>query len=535
MILLFTASCGGGVQTLQGPEGDQMLRVQGNQIVDGKGQPVLLRGVAFGNQVWTDAALPKTHHAEVDYQRVAGMGMNAVRFYMNYVTFEDDDKPGVYKEAGWQWLDENVAWAKKHGIFLVLNMHVPPGGYQSGNKGKALWDDRSAQERLIKLWRAIAERYKTEPTIAGYDLLNEPVVSKSREQWHELAAELVPAVREVDPYHILFVERVNAVDGDWKEDEVRNFFLVDDPNVVYEFHFYKPFHFTHQGASWVEFAAEGTSYPDPNRVGIEWFLVHHKAFTGENPILKSGTTQWTYYEGAPFTVTDPEIVLGRPVMACKENSGKAYFDDLVLEQVVEGGEAKQLWTHNPDTDRGWYFDNPDGKGNYGLDRDGHEDRTSLMMERISKEGNLAADIHMFRVEQGATYRLSGWMKGDNVPEGAECRIGIDFLNADVPIHAWDKAFLEQELNTYLDFGRKHNVPLYLGEWGAIKGTFEDDRGGIRWVSDMLDLIEKYNLSFAYHDYHESFFGIYRGDSTLPDPGNANQPLIDLFTKRLVGK
>jgi len=58
--------------------------------------------------VWQDVRIPREHHAEVDYGRVAEMGMNSVRFYLHYRTFEQAD--------GWQWLDDNVAWAKRHGI-----------------------------------------------------------------------------------------------------------------------------------------------------------------------------------------------------------------------------------------------------------------------------------------------------------------------------------------------------------------------------------------------------------------------------------
>ena len=93
------------------------LRRDGERIVDGTGQPVRLRGVAFGNQVWGSKALPLTHHGEVDFQRVRDMNMNAVRFYMFYGTFEDDAAPGVYKDAGWRWLDDNVGWARRHGAF----------------------------------------------------------------------------------------------------------------------------------------------------------------------------------------------------------------------------------------------------------------------------------------------------------------------------------------------------------------------------------------------------------------------------------
>ena len=113
--------------------------------------------------------------------------MNAVRFYMNYRTFEADAAPGKYLDDGWQWLDDNIAWAKSHGVYLILNMHVPPGGFQSLGNGKALWDRPELQDRLIALWTAIARHCKGEPTIAGYDLLNEPVVTRAASQWHDLA------------------------------------------------------------------------------------------------------------------------------------------------------------------------------------------------------------------------------------------------------------------------------------------------------------------------------------------------------------
>ena len=48
-----------------------VLRVRGVDVVDGKGRPVVLRGVSFGNDVWTNVRLPRRHHDETDYGRVA--------------------------------------------------------------------------------------------------------------------------------------------------------------------------------------------------------------------------------------------------------------------------------------------------------------------------------------------------------------------------------------------------------------------------------------------------------------------------------
>jgi endoglucanase len=512
-----------------------ILRVRGAEIVDGAGQPIQLRGVAFGNEVWGNVRLPRRHHGEVDYQRVAAMGMNVVRFYMNHRTFEGSrpaaSAGAAYLPDGWQWIDDNVAWARRNGVRLVLNMHVPPGGFQSLGAGKALWDDPITQDRLIQLWTAIAARYRGESTIAGYDLLNEPVTTRSKDQWRELAGRLARAIRRVDPEHMLFVERLNAVAGDWAEDADRNFFTIDDPNTVYEFHFYKPFHFTHQMASWVPFTAEDVRYPDA-RAEVEWFLLDRKGGTDASPKLPPGDTPWTFYEGAPFRVDDPTIVVGKPVLMVKGNSGTVFFDDLVLEQLDEAGQVKRvIWKRNLTSNRGWFLWSKDGSGGAVPGHSGHGDDASLVAAGTRGDANLGSDVLRFRTEPGATYRLSGWMRGQKIPPEAVCQIRLDFFSSRVPVQSSDRAFLTQEIDAYVEWGRRHQVPLFLGEFGVIRFAFDDDRGGLRWVSDLLDILAERRLHFSYHAYHDDGFGLYRG-AALPNPDSANRALIDLFTRKL---
>jgi hypothetical protein len=256
------------------PSANPFLHAVGRDLVDGQGRKVVLKGICFGNDVWSNGWSPTAnHHGEAEFEAVAALGMNAARFYLSYRFFEEDDRPYQYKPEGFAWLDRNLAWARKHGVYLVLNMHVPQGGFQSLGRGGALWRDPENQRRFVALWREIARRYRDEPALAGYDLLNEPVVATDPAQWERLAKRALLAIREVDPAHAVFVERLNAVIGagpnpDWTEDRNgrMNFFLLDDTNVVYEFHFYKPMAMTHQGASWVPpLAHVRTTYPGPFR------------------------------------------------------------------------------------------------------------------------------------------------------------------------------------------------------------------------------------------------------------------------------
>jgi aryl-phospho-beta-D-glucosidase BglC (GH1 family) len=247
---------------------------------------------------------------------------------------------------------------------------VPPGGFQSNGNGGALWQNAENQQRLKALWHQIARRYAQEPTIAGFDLLNEPVVTSSISQWQQLAQELADTIRAVDTNHLLIVERLNAINKNWNNVNAdQNFFLINDDNTMYTFHFYSPFKYTHQYASWAKLGDGGT-YPD---------------------------------------------------------------------------------------------------------------------EKLKEE----------------------------------------------PGYVRNKAYLAKQLEAYLAFGRKHNVPLYLGEFGLIKTCFQENKGGLNWVNDMLDLLRKNQVNFTYHVYHEDNFGIYEGYGKPVDPGRANQALIQLFSQKLL--
>ena len=191
-----------------------------------------------------------------------------------------------------------------------------------------------------------------------------------------------------------------------------------------------------------------------------------------------------------------------------------------------------IWEKNLTGTRGWYFWNKDGKGGAVRSENGHGDGASIVAAGTIGDANLGADVLRFRTAPGATYRLSGWMRGAQVPPTATCQIRLDFFSSRAKVQDSDRAFMEQEIDAYVAWGKREKVPLFLGETGVIRFGFDDDRGGLRWVSDMLDIARARKLSFTYHAYHEDAFGIYRGSGTLPDPARANTPLIDLFTAKL---
>lgn len=152
-------------------------------------------------------------------------------------------------------------------------MHTPQGGYQSQGNGFALWDVAENQNRLIALWQAIAERYKDEEIIAGFGPLNEPVPTVSKTKWNLLAQKLIDGIRQVDKHHLLFIEKAIYVQDSNEPYNNLNFPDVTGENIVYEFHSYEPFAYTHQLFNWANLG-DGGKYPDENYVETssgEWY------------------------------------------------------------------------------------------------------------------------------------------------------------------------------------------------------------------------------------------------------------------------
>lgn len=540
---------------------DAMLRVKGEEIVTQRGEPIELRGIVFGNEASEHTEIPSAHHSGEDYARVRKMGMNSVRFLLSYKTFEEDDAPFVYKESGFEWIDQNVEWARENKVRLILNMRAPVGTVPVSMGASALFEDPDLQTRFVKLWRAIAKRYRAEPTIVGFGLMSEPHPTKSREQWQKLAERTVDEIRRVDQHHIIFVERVNAARGDASEDESKNFVRVKDPNVVYEFQFETPFHFTHQNAKDRAFAAREGWYPDENVLEVEGHHLKKEAST-LSPHLPPGESSWTLLDTTPFVVEDEKLVLGKPFLVCDQGHGSAVFDSLSLTRVrvpsagaspvvtppaPKTGKSKAPLPVQPpleevetvfevdlDTRRGWDFWNPKGKGVAAFHPTGHGDNTALSIRGTEGPAHLGSDLLRFRPEMGYEYQLHGLARGVGLSEEARCGLRLEFYSSNVPVRKRSKEYLEQELESFLEWGKREGVPLYVGEFGAIRDSFLPERGGEKWVADMLDLLTQRQLSFAYYAYHEKEFGLFLEAKALPSVHVANQTLYRTLVKGLLG-
>jgi endoglucanase len=156
--------------------------------------------------------------------------------------------------------DKMVEWALADDLNVIIDLHHSEfDGTISG---------AATTERLTALWKNVAERYKnTNPERVFFELRNEPHDIKA-EDWRAQAEQLIKTVRRIAPRHTLIVGF-----HDWNSRQA----LIDskpfaDTNIIYTFHYYDPFVFTHQGATWAGAGLaglRGVSFPWTKETKIE--------------------------------------------------------------------------------------------------------------------------------------------------------------------------------------------------------------------------------------------------------------------------
>jgi endoglucanase len=163
-------------------------------------------------------------------------GFNAIRVPLHYSLFESDDT------EGFKLLDRLIAWSRAEDVYVILDLHVAPGGQTGANIDDSagypwLYNSPEEQEHLIAVWRRLAKHYRDEATVLGYDLLNEPIphfprLAPLNSLLEPLYKRLSEEIRKIDANHILFLG------GAQWDSNFSVFGKPFDTNVAYTFHKY---------------------------------------------------------------------------------------------------------------------------------------------------------------------------------------------------------------------------------------------------------------------------------------------------------
>ncbi len=222
-----------------------------------------------------------TYIKEDDIKNIASLGMDHIRLGFDQIVLEKE--PYVYREEIFYHIDNFIIWCKKYGLNVVLNMHKAVGNYCDIKEKVELLDDTELQNRFISLWLAFEKRYANDNSVC-FELLNE-VRNVDPEKWNALADKTISSIRALNKDRKLIVGSTS-----WNSPNALKYLkLYDDENIIYTFHTYSPFEFTHQrGVLQPESLYYNRTMPYPD--GIERYRDYQAVVHG-NSSAYSGYTK----------------------------------------------------------------------------------------------------------------------------------------------------------------------------------------------------------------------------------------------------
>lgn len=262
-----------------------VLRAEGDKVIDGEGNEVILRGINAGGLFVTEhwmtgfvyGSTPSNDYlsltqtfisrfgedktkelwaeyranwwSDYDFKTIADMGMNVIRLPFTYMNIDFDAISG-YENAGENYdftaLDDFVNTAAEYGLYTILDLH---GAYGSQNgqdhsgerktpENVDFYSNGKMQDLTVKLWSALADHYKDNPAVAGYDILNEPAertsggtLTTEKRHW-DVFDKIYKAIRENDDRHVVVMESC------WGAENLPLTSTYGWENCMYSFHHY---------------------------------------------------------------------------------------------------------------------------------------------------------------------------------------------------------------------------------------------------------------------------------------------------------
>ncbi len=177
-----------------------------------------------------------TKYTYKDFQNIKSLGCDVIRLPINLHYMTDGAPNYIINPVLYNFLDSVITWAESLNINLILDNHTFDPNVNT---------DATVITPLTKVWTQIAKKYKDRSNLIFYEILNEPH-GISTADWGNIQKTVIDSIRVYDMKHTIIV----GGSGYNSYNELQNLPAYTDDNLIYTFHFYDPFLFTHQGASW---------------------------------------------------------------------------------------------------------------------------------------------------------------------------------------------------------------------------------------------------------------------------------------------
>lgn len=182
---------------------------------------------------WTDESRRRFQWRH--FTEIRRGGFDFVR--LNLQAFAHMDAQNRLDLAWLAKLDDVVRHAEQAGLGVIIDEH---------DFDPCSADLDVCRTKLSAFWQQVAPRFSNAPPNVAFELLNEPHDKLNGEPWNELFVQVLNVVRQTNPTRTVVVGPTH-----WNSlKDLPILQLPADPNLLVTVHYYEPFHFTHQGATW---------------------------------------------------------------------------------------------------------------------------------------------------------------------------------------------------------------------------------------------------------------------------------------------
>ncbi len=222
-----------------------------NSMLKLEAQTPFTRGVNLTNWFQSGSArqIQFTKYTKQDFVRIKDLGCNVIRSPINLHFMTNGAPDYTVDPIFFDFMDQVVDWAEELQIHLLLDNHTFDPNANT---------DPSVEGILLKIWPQLADHFKNRSNYLYYEILNEPH-GITTSVWCQIQQKVINAIRAVDTRHTIIV----GASGYNSYNELKNMPVYTDNNLIYTFHFYDPFMFTHQGATWTNYMQDLAGIPFP--------------------------------------------------------------------------------------------------------------------------------------------------------------------------------------------------------------------------------------------------------------------------------
>ncbi len=291
----------------------------------------LRRGVNMGNMLESpNEGDWGTYVQEEYFDLIQQAGFDFVRLPVSWDAHADEAAPYTIDPGFFFRVDQVLDWAMGQDLTVILDFH---------NYDAMIADPWSNKDRFLAIWKQIAERYQDYPPSLLFELLNEPNTALDASLWNEYVFDAVQIVRETNPTRDIVIGPTQWNSYGW----ISTLDIPDDPHVIATFHYYEPFHFTHQGAEWAGEEAQ-------NWMGTTWEATAEQK--AEITVNFDSVSNWAERHG------NVRILLGEFGAYSKApQDSRVRWTTYIREQAEVRGFAWSYWEFNA----GFGIYDPDAK------------------------------------------------------------------------------------------------------------------------------------------------------------------------------